>query len=469
MTNKKLPSDVSFDSVDSYVDFLAKKTIEINNISPTFCAAKWLQSTILLYNGETHSCHHPSRHKITIEDIESNKRGIHNTKVKMKAREDLLKGIQTKECGYCWKIENMEKNFVSDRIYKSTYSWSLPYFDKILESGNGENIDPTYLEVAFESTCNFKCVYCSPESSSRWQEEAEVHGPIPLTTFKMHDVEWLREAGKLPIHRNDYNPYVEAFWDWWPDLYPTLHTFRITGGEPLLSKHTWAVLDYIKEHPLENQNLVLAINTNLDVPDKLVDKLIEYINAISPNIKQFDVYTSIENVGEQAEYTRYGMVYAEFIDNCHKILQQTSDKTFLNIMTTINVLSAPTFLDFLHLLKEFRIKYQITQHAFKLRTMLSYLRWPACMQLTLLSDDDKKKYAEEWRTFVTENLLTPEHKPNESFYHEELDQINRLIEFMFSESPNNAAIDFKIFIHELDKRRGTTFTEIFPTLSYLVK
>ena len=29
---------------------------------------------------------------------------------------------------------------------------------------------------------------------------------------------------------------LKEFWRWWPDLYRDLHTFRITGGEPMLQK-----------------------------------------------------------------------------------------------------------------------------------------------------------------------------------------------------------------------------------------
>ena len=94
---------------NAYFNFLKRTREDINKVSPSFCAAKWTQSTILLYNGETHSCHHPSRHKITLDDIKDNPKGLHNTEHKMKAREEMLKGIQTKECDYCWRIENQNQ------------------------------------------------------------------------------------------------------------------------------------------------------------------------------------------------------------------------------------------------------------------------------------------------------------------------------------------------------------------------
>lgn len=455
-------------SVDSYWNFLKEKREQINAVSPSFCAAKWKQSTILLYSGETHSCHHPSRHKITLEDIKDNPRGIHNTAVKMAARKDMLNGIQTKECDYCWKIENLNKDWMSDRIYKSTYSWALPHIEEIVESGEGANIDPSYLEVAFESTCNFKCVYCSPESSSRWQEEIETHGPIELEDFNLHDLDWLKEVGKLPIHRKEQNPYIDAFWKWWPDLYPNLHTFRITGGEPLLSKHTWRVLDYIAENP--NPNLTLAINTNLNVPDKLVEKLVEYINRISCNIKLFDVYTSLESTGKHAEYSRFGMQFDEFKKNCKYVLDNTPNTTRLHYMTTINLTSAPTFLEYLGYIREMRLQYYSKLHEFRVRTHLSYLRWPRMLCLTLLSDEDKQRFGDMWIDFVETHKLTPKKSTQETFYLEEVDQVKRLVDYMRSTKETQSLYkDFRNYTRSLDKRRKTSFVETFPELAYLME
>ena len=46
-----------------------------------------------------------------------------------------------------------------------------------------------------------------------------------------------------------------------------MHVFRITGGEPLLSKHTMKVIDYLLENP--QPNLDFAINTNACPPHKI--------------------------------------------------------------------------------------------------------------------------------------------------------------------------------------------------------
>ena len=89
-------NDLDVHDPNAYFNFLKKTRKDINKVSPSFCAAKWTQSTILLYNGETHSCHHPSRHKIQLSDIKNNPKGLHNTEHKMKAREEMLKAYKQK-------------------------------------------------------------------------------------------------------------------------------------------------------------------------------------------------------------------------------------------------------------------------------------------------------------------------------------------------------------------------------------
>ena len=456
---------------NAYFEFLKDSRKNLDEVSPSFCAAKWTQSTILLYSGETHSCHHPSRHKIQLSDIKDNPKGLHNTKHKMLAREELLQGIQTKECDYCWRVENQNPEHVSDRVYKSSYSWSLPHIDKIVESGQGENFDPTYVEVAFDSTCNFKCIYCSPEASSRWEDEIRQHGDMKQTEFNLNNLDWLRKEGKLPIHRKDYNPYKEAFWKWWPELYPKLETFRITGGEPLLSKDTWKVFDYIKENP--NPNLIIAVNTNNNVPDKMADRLIKNINEMQGNIKYFDIYTSFENTGKHAEYTREGMVYREFIDNCYKILDETPESTRIHFMTTINLTSAPSMIEFLQEIKDMRGTkgsiYQPQKHVFRVRTHLNYLRWPRTLMLSLINEKDKKYYGELWLDFMHANKITDERKDEECFYLEEVDQMERLVEFMQTDKqPKVVYDDMRLYLKQLDARRGNDFCKTFPELAYLM-
>jgi hypothetical protein len=87
--------------------------------SASFCGAKWYNATIWLGSGMTTSCHHPPAHRIPLADIQVNPRGIHNTAQKKQDRAQMQQGERPAGCEYCWKIEDMGRDAVSDRVYKS--------------------------------------------------------------------------------------------------------------------------------------------------------------------------------------------------------------------------------------------------------------------------------------------------------------------------------------------------------------
>jgi len=430
---------------------------KLNSVSTSFCLAKWLQSTTLLSNGMTHSCHHPGQHKIDFNEVQKNHLALHNTPVKIAARKDLLNNIQTRECDYCWKVENLNNpDLFSDRINKSSEVWAMPYFDEVIESGLGEEIFPKYLEVSFENTCNFACYYCLPEISSRILGEIESKGPYKLSDRSHLTIEHLRSKGAYPIHRDDYNPYTEAFWKWWPELKSKLLTFRITGGEPLLSKHTWKIFNELIDIP--QPNLVFAVNSNLGVPDKLMIDFIKIIPDISESVKSFEIYTSAEAFGKQQEYSRYGLEWDIFTRNTEQVCEIIKDINNVSfvIMATVNILSVTTFTQFLDFVIYLKDKYSKGLPN-KIVVSINFLRHPEFGCLTNLTTEKKKKYTSIWKQYLTNNSS----KLNSL----EFNQFTRLIEFMNSIEPNlNDVQNLKLFFDEYDKRKGSNFNEIFPEL-----
>ena len=91
----------------------------INKISPSFCGAKWYNATIWLGSGQTTSCHHPLPHAIDLEAIKTNPSAIHNTWQKKEQRRQMQCGERPSGCEYCWKIEDIGRDAISDRVYKS--------------------------------------------------------------------------------------------------------------------------------------------------------------------------------------------------------------------------------------------------------------------------------------------------------------------------------------------------------------
>ena len=444
---------------------------ELNSTGCGFCLAKWTQVTIHLQLGRTHSCHHPDTHPIPLNELIRNPSALHNTKFKKEKRKEMLEGKRPTECSYCWNVEDNSLHY-SDRIFKSSESWSLPHMETIKKSDWREDFNPKYVEVAFSNTCNFKCSYCGPSFSSQWVQEAERFGGYP-TTSNFNNLESLINEGKMPFKSSDPNPYVDAFWKWWPDLYRDLDTFRITGGEPLLSKDTWGVLDYIIEQENPNRELHLAINSNLGVPDNLIDKLIEKINRIEDQqrVKDFVIFTSVDGWGEQAEYGRHGLVFNKFWDNLNKILMKCPTVT-IGIMSTYNALSVPSYDKLITNVYNLKKEFASTQRAWTTPISLdaSYLRYPQHQTVQVLPYDFStivKSHADLVSSYEEVfHIGLNKEGVSYGFTQMEIPKIKRIYDWMVAPQDTKQQMinrhDFYKFFSEHDKRRGTDFCKTFP-------
>jgi hypothetical protein len=298
-------------------------------------------------------------------------------------------------------------------------------------------------------------------------EEIEQHGHYP-TTDRFNNLDWVRYAELTPIPNNQENPYVDAFWQWWPELYTSLEHFRITGGEPLLNKNTFRVLDYIIENP--NPKINISINTNLCPPPELLDRFLKQVKHIVDNrlVKTFTIYTSAEAHGAQAEYIRHGMNYQQWIANMTRVFAEIPD-ILMTIMSTYNALSVPSYLRFLQdILLMKRLAYRPDGHE-HLALDIPYLRNPRHQAMFILP----KNFQDTIKThvdFITENQTTDRNSAKtRGFNRHELEKMTRVYE-LFKNYQSDAGQqtdrqNFVKYVDEHDRRRDTNFIGTFPELA----
>ena len=447
---------------------------ELNEVGEGFCLAKWNQVSILLQTGQTHSCHHPSPHVVPLAELENNPSALHNTNFKKAQRKTMLKGGKPKECDYCWNVEDANPKAFSDRIMKSGEAWAFPYFDKIKRSDPSENITPPYVEVSFSNQCNMSCGYCDVKSSSNWQHEIKTKGPYP-TSGMFNNTEWMEREGIVPIPHTKPNPYRDAFWKWWPELFPTLHTFRITGGEPLLHKDTFKVLDYIIENPKINPMLEMSVNSNLCAPQDIFEEFVDKVKYITENdlVWNFALFTSIESWGKQAEYMRDGMDTDRFWNNLDMFLTKCQ-KPEATIMSTYNLTSVPSYHEVIKKVFELKKKHyngkRYRHYAVILDT--SYLRHPEFLQIRLLSTYWIDKIREDVKLMesLSEEKYTHIYGHGHGgFYDFEREKLRRVLDWVDAPLGDIKWLmkmrrDFALYIDEFDKRRGKNFLETFPEM-----
>ena len=441
--------------INNETDLEYKKRI-IDSKSDSFCGAKWYNATIWLGSGMTTSCHHPLPHKIPELDILVNPKGIHNTGQKKLERMQMQRGERPTGCEYCWKIEDIGRNNISDRVYK-TVIYSDKDLDDAFNTPPNQDINLRTLEISFDRTCQFACSYCNPAFSSTWVKDINTNGPYNGLESDgrnhfthSHDGAQLYKFGQV-------NPYVEAFFKWWEtDLHSTLDELRITGGEPLMSGYTWQLLDWFKKNKGKSKTR-LAINSNLGTQ-------VDYDRLFSSIDSPIDLYTSNESIGLHAEYIRDGLTWDEWANTVELILDNFTDYKLrgLHIMCTINALCLESLTEFLDCIVQWKICYGKDFPNFT----LNILRFPSFQSPLVLPDEIRTKHKNKLESWLDANN-------NEWLQQHEINHIQRLIDYLdVVKTPHTGAAeqkilqsDFKKFYTQYDERRGKNFTKTFPELA----
>jgi len=502
MTKKKFADNVWERNANGQLNMSLANRQQIRNLlnetGPGFCLAKWSQVTMHLGNGLTHSCHHPGAHKIPLEELAENPGALHNTKYKKYQRKLMLSGQRPSECDFCWRVE--DNNEFSDRVLKSLSEFSSDYYDQIVNYTGEEDHYPAYVEVSFGRTCNFACSYCGPAFSSKWEQDISKSGPYKVIYQEYNAV----QESEKHYNNNEHNPYIEAFWRWFPDAYKHMQVFRITGGEPLLIKDTFRVMDFLLANP--NPNLELAINSNACPPGDIWETFVKKVKRLVENncVKKFDLYTSAEATGERAEYIRDGMDWNMFTKNIEYFLTETRN-TRVVIMSTFNILSASTYQELLTWILDLKRRYSyhglfkwfedlgFSRHEqgelpyqdrvvpgsnavhSRVGVDIPYLRHPAFLDVAMCTHEQINDYLIPALDFMYSNLSSAEYFGTSRFEDYECmklkrnvsDCINKSVQVYPDGTHQNKTIayaraQFYKFVEEYDRRRKKDFLKTFP-------
>lgn len=434
---------------ESFLDY--RKRV-LDSVSSSFCAAKWLNATIWLNSGKTASCHHPPSHDIEASVLKEDPSALHNTQHKISMRKLMLQGQRPPECEYCWKIEDLSSTHVSDRVFKS-FIFNDSEIERIAKQSHTESVNPKYLEIAFDRSCNFACSYCNPAFSTRWVQDIKQNGPYAGldTDDRNHYIHTHDYSEK---HEMEENPYIQAFWQWWPSLAKDLKVLRVTGGEPLMSPHFWKLLDRIGEGAKLNQ-YELAINSNLGASDLLIQKFIDKAKAV-PHL---EVFTSNESHGAYSEYIRDGIVYHKWLYNL-ELLKSSGAVKRTHCMLTISGLALFSIVDFLNDMLAIKEKYGAENPTLN----FSILRFPTFQSPLVLPEFILLPLAEDLEAWYAKN------KTSNLLLDFERDHISRLINYLqkAKEATQGAAKqeelqkNLKRFMQQYDVRRKKDYKKVFP-------
>lgn len=282
----------------------------------TACVNKWGWSTFRLYTGESSSCHRVKSVYVPVDKFET----FHNTPEVINDRKLMSENSWPgRGCEYCEKVERA--GGVSDRIYHNM----IPGLTPVDFTTDPETpVTPRTLEVFLHNTCDLACVYCVPIFSSKINSELLKFGTNELGMSYLKVVD-------------DRELYYQKFANWVEANASKLDRLSIQGGEPLLQKEFWHLLElFSKQH---NSNLEVSINTNLNCSDETLDKFLNIAHKLlsEKHLRAISINCSLDNWGAQAEFVRYGLSVDTWQKNFEKLIQHK----WLNI-TVQQVLSSLT-------------------------------------------------------------------------------------------------------------------------------
>ena len=438
----------------------------LDPVSDSFCLAKWFEATIWLYIGQTASCHHNPTHKIKLDPKAPG--SLHNTVEKIHERQSMRRGEKPKGCNYCWNAE--ETGVISDRVNKSK-----GYDTKLIAKAQKDDYPiPQKIEIAFDRTCNLACAYCEPKFSTTWANDIKKHGSYNLITNDRFNKDWKDE-----LYKEEDNPYIDAFFQWWETLQHHLKVIRFTGGEPLLHKKFWDFLDKIDKEQTYRGSLI--VNSNLIHHKGQVERFIEKTKFLWDDMVEWDmehgavwpdkigwkpvgqwdrmveIHTSCESNMTQAEFTRDGFKRDIWQDNVQKVLENSGIR--LTFTTAINNMSVWSYVDYLKRVNNLRRDFG--KHRIQINSNRVY--HPQFHQVALIPQE----YREELALELEEEFPKLEQLHDITTRNTILNHINFLKNSAFDEkhSPATEEAILQDMIKFLDQyliRRGKTLKGLDP-------
>jgi len=420
------------------------------------CQLKWNHSTVFLTMGTTASCHRVTHDPY---DNTGEELAFHNIETKLEARRKMLQGKWPgRGCEHCKLTEDNGGH--SDRMSQL----DMPGVTAPKELSNdlsAVNVTPTQLEIYFSNTCNLKCMYCNSKFSSTIDNENRIHGeflyqdsekvPPGSWNYEEHNV-WI--PGKIEI-----NPRIEKdtqlLFRWLDKHISDLNKIMILGGEPFLQKETDRLIRLLEDKP--NPLLTLVIFSNLTVDTAKVQKWLDRMWKLVEQKKIFNlqVVGSLDCWGPQAEYVRNGLDLNKFESNFEFILKET--KITPSINSAITALTVPTLPDLIRKINKWSNTYRPVYWS----GMKAGDGGRPYLNPTIFGKDILPLgLSEAMNLFDTQGDRIKE---------SQLSNLQGIVKECANTPPSKTLMNLlKVYVKELDRRRGTNYQTLFPEIAHLL-
>jgi hypothetical protein len=222
-------------------------------------------------------------------------------------RQDMLKGLRSKDCEVCWKLEDAgEKSYRQD-------------IENFIKDSQKYIID-----INCGNACNLACRMCTPGLSSKLHRD--------LQKFKDN-----KQLDQINYATDNFfnddivlDPTNSQEWQWIYDNSDKIGGLKFAGGEPFVNKKVLLLLRFLIYKNLA-KNINLSFYTNCLSFDLEKIKILESFNGVYANV-------SVEAVDELYEYIRYPGNFNDFIKNLN-LLKSCSNLKELKFNVVVSILN----------------------------------------------------------------------------------------------------------------------------------
>jgi radical SAM protein with 4Fe4S-binding SPASM domain len=242
-------------------------------------------------------------------------------------RQNMLEDKPCKECTKCYEQE--ANGFFSMRNDSNrNYGHHIAEVDNTQSDGTNPEFQIRYWDVRFSNLCNFSCRSCGPIFSSNWyNDHIKLYNRKPDVLGRdMARVEYT--AGNEDAMLAQMLPHI-----------PHLEQVYFAGGEPLIMKEHYFMLEKLIEH--NKTDIRIQYNTNfseLRFKDKHVFDYWQHFKNVS-------VGASLDAAGPRAELMRKGTNWSQVVKNRERMMQEVPHVDFY-ISATVSAMNVLHVLDF---------------------------------------------------------------------------------------------------------------------------
>jgi hypothetical protein len=412
------------------------------------CQLKWTHSTVYLTDGVSASCHRVQGDHLEVRNGELN---FHNLPAKLEARRKMLRGEWPgRGCEHCKHIE--EAGGTSDRLIHLNLEGTTapPELDTDLEA---VDVTPRQLEVYWGNTCQQACIYCGAHYSSTIQQEEKRFGD-----FKKEGVEITDRWKKNP----KIAEHTEMLFKWFENHLHELHKIFVMGGEPFLQKETFRFIEFLEKgnHP----DLTLVFFSNHNIEHERFKGWIDRLEKLqrSGRLDKIQIFFSCDAFGKEGEYVRTGLDLNIAIKNFEYILHNTNIEQAINSALTVTAVPGMTaMVKYINECNKIKPIYWSMMKANQYETIPRPYMYPGIFGNKI----NDWGLEEAVQMFDTNSYGYPD---TVKVSHKKF-MLGNIQEFKAREPSVIRQKQFKIYLNELDRRRGTDWSKVYPQIWELVK